>query len=96
MGCWGASHCGSLKADVFSDSPRLCFLKTLDLIEQRHFAFDEICVFTNSTGPDDEIICNYWEPGGESAFAPGMCSLNKFLRRHSFLTWRKFSLSAYR
>jgi hypothetical protein len=25
-----------------------------------------------------------------------MCSLNKFLRRHSFLTWRKFSLSACR
>jgi len=74
-----------LNAAVLSYSPKLYFLKTRYLIEQRHLAFDEIYVFFDISDPHDEIIYKYWEPGRESAFASGMRSLNKFLQRHSFL-----------
>jgi hypothetical protein len=74
-----------LNAAVLSYSPKLYFLKTRYLIEQRHLAFDEIYVFFDISDPHDEIIYKYWEPGGESAFASGMRSLSKFLQRHSFL-----------
>lgn len=74
-----------LNAAVLSYSPKLYFLKTRYLIEQRHLAFDEIYVFIDISDPHDEIIYKYWEPGGESAFASGLRALNQFLHGHSFL-----------
>jgi hypothetical protein len=74
-----------LNAAVLSYSPRLYFLKTRYLIEQRHLAFDEIYVFIDISDPHDEIIYKYWEPGSESAFASGLRALNKFFQRYSFI-----------
>ena len=74
-----------LNAAVLSYSPKLYFLKTRYLIEQRHLAFDEIYVFIDISDPHDEIIYKYWEPGGESAFASGLHALNNFFQKHSFL-----------
>jgi hypothetical protein len=74
-----------LNAAVLSYSPRLYFLKTRYLIEQKHLAFDEIYVFIDISDPHDEIIYKYWEPGGEGAIASGLRALNKFFQRHSFL-----------
>jgi hypothetical protein len=71
-----------LNASAVSYSPKLYFLKTRYLIEQRHLAFDELYVFIDISDPHDEIIYKYWEPEGESAFAS---ALNKFFQRHSFL-----------
>jgi hypothetical protein len=74
-----------LNAAAVSYSPRLYFLKTRYLIEQRHLVFDEIYVFIDISDPHDEIIYKYWEPGSGSAFASGLSALHKFSRRHSYL-----------
>ena len=74
-----------LNAAALSYSPKLYFLKTRYLIEQRHLAFDEMYVFIDISDPHDEIIYQYWEPGSGSAFASGLRALNKFSQRHSFL-----------
>ncbi len=73
-----------LNAASVSYSPKLYFLKTRYLIEQRHLAFDELYVFIDISDPHDEIIYKYWEPGS-GAFASGLRTLDKFFRRHSFL-----------
>jgi hypothetical protein len=74
-----------LNAAALSYSPKLYFLKTRYLIEQRHLTFDEMYVFIDISDPHDEIIYQYWEPGSGSVFASGLRALNKFSRRHSFL-----------
>lgn len=74
-----------LNAAVLSYSPKLYFLKTRHLIEQRHLVFDEIYVFFDISDPHDEIIYKYWEPGSESSFVSGLRSLKRFFQRHSFL-----------
>jgi hypothetical protein len=74
-----------LNAAALSYSPKLYFLKTRHLIEQRHLAFDELYVFIDISDPHDEILYKYWEPGGESVFASVLRGLNKFFQRHSFL-----------
>jgi hypothetical protein len=74
-----------LNAAVLSYSPKLYFLKTRYLIEQRHLVFDEIYVFFDISDPHDEIIYKCWEPGNESAFASRLRALNNFFARHSFL-----------
>jgi len=74
-----------LNAAAVSYSPKLYFLKTRYLIEQRHLAFDEIYVFIDISDPHDEIIYKYWEPGSGSGLASGLRALHKFFQRHSFL-----------
>ena len=74
-----------LNAAALSYSPKLYFLKTRYLIEQRHLTFDEMYVFIDISDPHDEIIYQYWEPGSGSAFASVLRALNKFSQRHSFL-----------
>jgi hypothetical protein len=73
-----------LNAAALSYSPKLYFLKTRYLIEQRHLTFDELYVFIDISDPHDEIIYQYWEPGSGGAFATGLRALNEFSRRHSF------------
>jgi hypothetical protein len=73
-----------LNAAVLSYSPKLYFLKTRHLIEQKHLVFNELYVFIDISDPHDEIIYKYWEPRN-SAFASGLRALNKFFQRHSFL-----------
>ena len=73
-----------LNAAALSYSPKLYFLKTRYLIEQRHLAFDELYVFIDISDPHDEIIYKYWEPG-DGAFASGLRALDRFFKRHSFL-----------
>ena len=73
-----------LNAAAVSYSPKLYFLKSRYLIEQRHLAFDELYVFIDISDPHDEIIYKYWEPGG-GAFASCLRVLDKFFQRHSFL-----------
>lgn len=80
-----ASETDVLNAAAVSYSPKLYFLKTRYLIEQRHLAFDEIYVFIDISDPHDEIIYKYWEPGSESAFAATLSALNRFFQKHSFL-----------
>lgn len=77
-----ASAVEVLNASSVSYSPKLYFLKTRYLIEQKHLAFDELYVFIDISDPHDEILYKYWDP--ESAFASGLRALNSFLRRHSF------------
>jgi hypothetical protein len=74
-----------LNAAALSYSPKLYFLKTRYLIEQRHLAFDELYVFIDISDPHDEIIYKYWEPGGGSGFVSSLRALHKFSQRHSFL-----------
>lgn len=74
-----------LNAAAVSYSPKLYYLKTRYLIEQRHLAFDELYVFIDISDPHDEIIYKYWEPGDGGAFATFLRALNKFSQRHSFL-----------
>ena len=74
-----------LNAAALSYSPKLYFLKTRYLIEQKHLTFNEMYVFIDISDPHDEIIYKYWEPGSVSAFASGLRALNKFSQRHSFL-----------
>jgi hypothetical protein len=73
-----------LNAAAVSYSPKLYFLKTRHLIEQRHLAFNEIYVFIDISDPHDEIIYKYWEPGSSGAFASSLRVLNAFSQRHSF------------
>jgi hypothetical protein len=74
-----------LNASAVSYSPKLYFLKTRYLIEQRHLDFDELYVFIDISDPHDEIIYKYWEPENGGAFASGLRALNQFFQRHSFL-----------
>jgi len=74
-----------LNAAAMSYSPKLYFLKTRYLVEEKHLAFNELYVFLDISDPHDEIIYKYWEPGSGSAFASGLRSLNEFFQRHSFL-----------
>jgi hypothetical protein len=74
-----------LNAAALSYSPKLYFLKTQYLIEQRHLAFNEIYVFIDISDAHDEIIYKYWEPGGGNAFVSGLRALDRFSQRHSFL-----------
>ncbi len=82
----------SLKADAIevlnaasvSYSPKLYFLKTRYLIEQKRLAFNEIYVFIDISDPHDEIIYKYWEPA-QGALAAGLNALDNFFQRHSFL-----------
>lgn len=74
-----------LNASSVSYSPKLYFLKTRYLIEQKHLNFDELYIFIDISDPHDEIIYKYWEPGSESAFASTLDSMNKFFQKHSFL-----------
>jgi hypothetical protein len=74
-----------LNAAAVSYSPRLYFLKTRYLIEQRHLAFNEIYVFIDISDPHDEIIYKYWEQGSGGAFASGLRALNAFSQKHSFI-----------
>ena len=74
-----------LNAAALSYSPKLYFLKTRYLIEQKHLTFDEMYVFIDISDPHDEIIYKYWEPGSGSVFASGLRALNKFSQKHSFL-----------
>jgi hypothetical protein len=74
-----------LNAAAVSYSPKLYYLKTRYLIEQRHLAFDELYVFIDISDPHDEIIYKYWEPRSGSAFSSGLRALDRFSRRHSFL-----------
>jgi hypothetical protein len=73
-----------LNAAAVSYSPKLYFLKTRHLIEQKHLDFDELYVFIDISDPHDEIIYKYWEPGG-GAFAASLRALDKFFERHSFV-----------
>jgi hypothetical protein len=73
-----------LNAAAVSYSPKLYFLKTRNLIEQRHLVFEELYVFIDISDPHDEIIYKYWEPKSGGALATGLRALNAFSERHSF------------
>jgi lysophospholipase L1-like esterase len=73
-----------LNAAAVSYSPKLYFLKTRYLIEQKHLSFDELYVFIDISDPHDEIIYKYWEPESNGAFRAGLRALNQFFQRHSF------------
>ena len=74
-----------LNAASVSYSPKLYFLKTRYLLEQKHLVFNELYVFIDISDPHDEIIYKYWEPGSDSALASGLRALQRFFRGHSYL-----------
>jgi hypothetical protein len=73
-----------LNAAAVSYSPKLYFLKTRYLIEQKHLVFNELYVFIDISDAHDEIIYKYWEPGSGGALASGLRAFNAFSQKHSF------------
>ena len=73
-----------LNAAAVSYSPKLYFLKTRYLLEQKHLAFNELFVFIDISDPHDEIIYKYWEPTSGNPFASGLRAVDGFFQTHSF------------
>jgi len=79
-----------LNAAAVSYSPKLYFLKTRHMIEQKHLTFNELYVFIDISDPHDEIIYRYWEPAEGSTFASGLRAFDNFSQKH-FFTYSYFA-----
>lgn len=73
-----------LNAAVISYSPKLYYLKTLELLEQRKLEFDELLVFIDISDIQNEIAYEFFEPAPFPVFAKIRFELNKYLSHTSF------------
>ena len=82
-----------LNASAVSYSPKLYYLKTKYLIENKGLKFDELFVFIDISDIQDEIFYKTFEPGKTNSFKDFFYKLNKFFKRNSFIYYSISNLS---